>query len=40
MPLEVMLEMGGAGGEALRPLEAPEGAGHRLTAAVAPLENT
>ena len=33
------LEMGGAGGESLPPLEAPEGAGHLLTAAAVALQD-
>ena len=36
---ELTLEMGGAGGEFSPPLEAPQGAGHQLTAAAVPLEN-
>src|SRR3990172_201717 len=39
MPHELTLEMGGAGGEFSPPLEAPQGAGHQLTAAAGPLEN-
>src|SRR3970040_1269551 len=39
MPHELTLEMGGAGGEFSPPLEAPQGAGHQLTAAAVPLEN-
>ncbi len=31
--------MGGAGVESLPPLEAPQGAGHQLTAATVTLEN-
>src|SRR3990172_1762780 len=40
MPHELTLEMGGAGGEFSPPLEAPQGAGHQLTAAAVPLEIT
>ena len=39
MLLELTLEMGGAGGEFLPPLEAPQGAGSQLTAAAVMLEN-
>src|SRR5919109_255736 len=39
MPLELTLAMGGAGGEFLPPLEAPQGAGSRLTAAAETLGN-
>jgi hypothetical protein len=38
-PLEVTLEMGGAGVEFLPPLEAPQGAGHPLTAAAVALQD-
>jgi len=38
-PFEVTLEMGGAGGESLPPLEAPPGAGHQLTAAAVALQD-
>ncbi|OFX26069.1 MAG: hypothetical protein A2V77_18295 [Anaeromyxobacter sp. RBG_16_69_14] len=37
MPHELTLEMGGAEGEFSPPLEAPQGAGHQLTAAAVPL---
>ncbi len=39
MPHELTLEMGGAGGEFSPPLEAPQGAGHQLTAATVTPEN-
>jgi hypothetical protein len=39
MPPELTLEMGGAGGEFLPPLEAPQGAGSPLTAATVTLAN-
>jgi hypothetical protein len=39
MPHELKLEIGGAGGEFCPPLEAPQGAGHQLTAATVALEN-
>src|SRR3990172_3622895 len=39
MPHELTREGGGRGGELSPPLEAPQGAGHQLTAAAVTLEN-
>jgi len=39
MRLELTVETGGAGGEALPPPEAPQGAGYHLTAVAATPQN-